>query len=149
MGIQLVARSALAAMAIGLTMGGCSTLQPDAHLAAFSTQLTGMNEVPPVATPATGRADAVLDKKTNLLRWKVSFTGMVGAVTAAHFHGPAAVGANAGVAVPIPGPIKSPLEGSATLTAVQTADLLAGKWYVNIHSVAHPGGEIRGQLILR
>jgi hypothetical protein len=41
------------------------------------------------------------------------------------------------------------MEGRATLTAAQAADLLAGKWYVNIRTAAHPGGEIRGQMILR
>jgi len=46
-------------------------------------------------------------------------------------------------------PMTSPMEGSATLTAAQAADLLAGKWYANIHTTVHPNGEIRGQMILR
>jgi hypothetical protein len=68
-----------------------------------------------------------------------------GAATAAHFHGPADPGKNAGVAVPIT-PNTSPLEGSTTLTDAQAADLQAGRWYVNVHTAANPGGEIRGQL---
>ncbi len=142
-------RTALAATVVALTIAGCSVLRPDAHLAAFSTQLTGMNEVPTVATPATGRVDAVLDKNTGLLRWKLSFAGLSGPATAGHFHGPAAIGANAPVALPFKTPVKSPLEGRATLTPSQATELLAGKWYVNIHTSAHPGGEIRGQMILR
>jgi hypothetical protein len=147
--IYLDRRTIVAGVALALTMAGCSSLRPDLHLAAFSTQMTGMNQVPPVKTLAGGRVDAVLDKNTRLLRWKLSYTGLSGPATAGHFHGPAAVGANAGVALPLGATLRSPMEGRATLTAAQAADLLAGKWYVNIHTAAHPGGEIRGQMILR
>ena len=141
--------SVLTTTAMAFAITGCSVLQPNAHLAAFSTQMTGLNQVPSVATPATGRVDAVLDKNNRLFRWKMSFTGLSGPATAGHFHGPAGIGANASIALPFKGPVKSPLEGRATLTPAQAADLLAGKWYVSIHTEAHPGGEIRGQMILR
>jgi hypothetical protein len=144
-----VLRTALAVMAAGLLMGGCSVLQPDANMAAFSTQMTGANEVPAVGTNGTGKIDAVLDKKTNLFRWKLSYTGLSGVARAGHFHGPAAIGANAGVAVSFGSVVTSPMEGQVTLTPAQAADLLAGKWYANIHTAANPGGEIRGQMILR
>ena len=75
------ARSVLVTTALTFAMTGCSVLQPDAHLAAFSTQMTGLNEVPPVVTPATGQVNAVLDKNTNLLRWQLSFTGLSGPAT--------------------------------------------------------------------
>lgn len=149
MPIHLAARTVLAATALLFALAGCSVLRPNAHLAAFSTQMTGSNQVPRVATAATGRADAVLNKETGLLRWKLSFTGLSGPATAGHFHGPAAIGTTGNIALAFKGAVKSPLEGRATLTAAQAADLLAGKWYVNIHTAAHPGGEIRGQLILR
>lgn len=149
MRFYLRARAVISTTAIVLAVAGCSVLQPDAHLAAFSTQMTGLNEVPSVATPATGRVDAVLDKNTRLFRWKLSFRGLSGPATGGHFHGPAAIGSNANIALAFKGPVQSPLEGRATLTPVQAADLLAGKWYANIHTAAHPGGEIRGQLILR
>lgn len=137
------------ALLVALTLAGCSVLKPDAHLAAFSTQMTGLNEVPRVASPATGRVDAVLNKNTLLFRWKLSFSNLSSVATAGHFHGPAAIGANAGIALPFKSPVTSPFEGRATLTPAQAADLLSGKWYANIHTVAHPGGEIRGQMILR
>ena len=58
----------------------------------------------------------------------------------------AEAGKNAGVAVPIPNVASSPVEGSATLTDAQAADLMAGKYYINVHTAANPGGEIRGQV---
>lgn len=143
------AHKRLTVTAVIVILSGCSTWQPDAHMAAFSTQMTGMNEVPPVDTPATGRVVAVLDKNTRLLRWKLSFTGLHGAATAGHFHGPAAIGSNAGIALTLHMPLTSAQEGRATLTPAQAAALLAGKWYANVHSSAYPNGEIRGQLILR
>jgi hypothetical protein len=123
---------------------------PDvAHLATFTTRLAGANMVPAVATPAMGKADAVLDTRTRVLRWKVSFSKLSGPVTMAHFHGPAAIGANAGVALGFAAPVSSPYEGRATLTVQQAADLLAGRWYINIHTARFPAGEIRGQMIER
>lgn len=126
--------------------------QSESSLAAFSTVMAGMNQVPPLPkslTAATGRVDAVLDKNTRLLRWKLSYRGLTGAAIAGHFHGPATVGASSGVALPFKGALTSPMDGQATLTPEQMTDLLAGRWYVNIHTLAFPGGEIRGQMILR
>ena len=45
--------------------------------------------------------------------------------------------------------MNSPITGTATLTPAQAADLAAGKWYVNLHTAANPGGEIRGQVPMR
>jgi hypothetical protein len=91
------------------------------------------------------------DQASKTIIWKVTFSGLTGAATAAHLHGPAAPGANATVIVTLTPrnmfPITSPLEGSATLTDQQAADLMAGKWYANIHTVNNPNGEIRGQLL--
>jgi len=131
------------------TLTGCGVLDRQPNLVTFTTQLRAANEVPPNVSPGTGSVDAVLDKNTNLLRWKVSFSGLTGAPTAAHFHGPAAIGANAGVALGWPAPIRSPMEGRATLTPAQAADLLAGRWYANIHTARNPGGEVRGQMTVR
>ena len=95
---------------------------------------------------ATGTADIDYDPATKKLSWKLSYSGLTGNATAAHFHGPAEAGKNAGVAVAIPNAGKSPAEGSATLTDAQASDLAAGKYYVNVHTQANPGGEIRGQV---
>ena len=92
-----------------------------------------------------GNAAVTYDTATKKVSWKLSYSGLTGAATAAHFHGPAEPGKNAGVAVPIPNQA-SGTEGSATLTDAQAADLLAGRYYVNIHTAANPAGEIRGQV---
>lgn len=128
---------------------GCGMMNPSSNLVALTTQLRAANEVPANASQGSGSVDAVLNKDTNLLRWKVNYTGLSGSATAGHFHGPAEVGANAGVVLPLPGVTSTPSEGSATLTAAQAADLMAGRWYANIHTAAHPGGEVRGQMTVR
>jgi hypothetical protein len=108
--------------------------------------LDGKSEVPPNTSAGKGTADIDYDAASKKLSWKLTYSGLSGPATAAHFHGPAAAGANAGVAVAIPNATTSPVEGSATLTDAQAADLTAGKYYVNIHTAANPGGEIRGQV---
>lgn len=140
--------SAIAVVAFA-AMTGCGMLNQPANMVALSTQLRSANQVPPNASTASGSVDAVFNKDTSLLRWKVNYTGLSGPATAAHFHGPAAIGANAGVVLGWAAPITSPMDGSATLTSAQAADLLAGRWYANIHTAAHPGGEIRGQMTVR
>lgn len=126
------------------SLGACSNMQAT-NIVALSASLTGAAEVPPTTTNATGMAEVTLNKDTRVLIWTVTFTGLTGPATAAHIHGPAAPGSNAGVVIPFTG-TASPMEGQATLTEAQIADLLAGKWYVNVHTAANKGGEIRGQL---
>ena len=135
--------------ALVVALSGCGTMTPTANMVALTTQLRSANEVPPVMTSGGGQVDAAFNKDTMQLRWKVSYSGLTGNATAGHFHGPAPVGANAGVALGWANPITSGMEGSATLTAAQAADLMAGKWYANIHTAAYPGGELRGQMTVR
>jgi hypothetical protein len=97
-------------------------------------------------TGAAGMIEATLSSSSNVLTWKITFSGLSGPVTAAHFHGPAMAGQNAAVVVPIGAPLVSPISGSTTLTPAQAADLTAGKWYVNLHTAANPSGEARGQV---
>jgi len=115
----------------------------------FKATLKGADEVPPNTTAGAGTLTATYDPTTKVLTWSGTYSGLTGAPTAAHFHGPAEAGKNAGVAVWIStkgSPFPSPFSGSATLTDAQAADLEAGHWYANIHTAANPGGEIRGQL---
>jgi hypothetical protein len=112
----------------------------------FSTKLTGASETPPNDSKGAGAAEATLDTKTRKLTWTVSYSGLSGPATMAHFHGPAPAGKAAPVAVPLTPPLASPVKGSATLTDTQIGDLRGGLWYVNVHTAKDPGGEIRGQL---
>jgi hypothetical protein len=111
----------------------------------FIFSLSGLEEVPPNASPATGQATVTFNKNTLELSWNISYQGLLGPITAAHFHGPAMPGQNAGVQVGI-GALPSPMIGAATLTPAQATQLQSGLWYVNIHSTVFPGGEIRGQV---
>ncbi|QAU45998.1 CHRD domain-containing protein [Bradyrhizobium guangzhouense] len=129
-----------------LALGAAVAFAGSASAEKLKATLDGKSEVPANASAGKGTADLDYDAATKKLSWKVSYSGLSGPATAAHFHGPAEVGKNAGVAVPIPGIANSPAEGSATLTDAQASDLLAGKLYVNIHTAANPGGEIRGQV---
>jgi len=86
------------------------------------------------------------DTESKALTWTITFDGLTGPATVAHFHGPAEAGKNAGVALLIGQKPTSPAKGSAMLTDAQAADLMAGRWYVNVHTAANGGGEIRGQV---
>jgi hypothetical protein len=132
------------AAAWGLSVSG-TVLAAD--ITAFGAKLSSASEVPVNASPGSGTLEASLDKQTRVLSWSVTYSGLTGPVKAGHFHGPAVAGANAGVALGFTGSVESPVKGSATLTAAQMDDLMSGKWYVNLHTAANPGGELRGQLM--
>src|SRR5215468_3104523 len=129
-----------------LALGAAIGFAGPACAEKFKVTLDGKAEVPPTTSSGTGTADLDYDAASKKLSWKISYSGLSGPATAAHFHGPAETGKNAGVAIAIPNAGSSPVEGSATLTDAQAADLTSGKYYVNVHTQANPGGEIRGQV---
>ena len=129
-----------------LALGAAIAFAGPAFAEKMKATLDGASEVPAGTSSGKGTADIDYDAATKKLTWKVTYSGLSGPATAAHFHGPAEAGKNAGVAVAIPNATSSPAEGSATLTDAQAADLAAGKYYVNVHTAANPGGEIRGQV---
>ena len=137
---MLKTKTLLATLAVGILFAG------PAFAEKFKATLDGKSETPPNTSAGTGTADIDWDAATKKLSWKLTYSGLSGPATAAHFHGPAEPGKNAGVAVAIPNATSSPVEGSATLTDAQASDLAAGKYYVNVHTAANPGGEIRGQV---
>lgn len=136
--------------------GGCAAVALVACLAAVSpakseiialkADLKGTNEVPPNTATGSGSVAITYDTASKRLSWKGTLSGLTAAPTAAHFHGPAEPGKNAGVQLAIPNPGTS-FEGSALLTDAQASELLGGRIYVNIHTAAHPGGEVRGQVV--
>jgi len=123
----------------GLAVSGCATPM------LFQSQLSGTQEVPPTASRGTGVMTAKLYPDTRSLDYKIEYTGLTGPATAAHIHGPAATGANAPVLVPFAS-AATPIAGASILTQDQVDALVAGKTYVNVHTAANPGGEIRGQI---
>jgi hypothetical protein len=117
---------------------------------SFKVPLTGSEQVPAVDTAGKGEARISYDPGTRVVSWSISYSGLSGPVTMAHFHGPAATGQNAGVQIWLSkqgSDAQSPIKGKATLTPEQAKDFSAGMWYVNVHTKAHPGGEIRGQVV--
>ena len=155
-------RPALLAVAFACTLGllACNTAPTSASTGSVATpavaapitisaRLSGNNEIPAVTSDAAGMLEGTLAPVSNVLTWKLTVSGLSGPATAAHFHGPATASQNAGVAVPINGSLTSPISGTTTLTASQVSELTAGRWYVNVHTAAHPTGEARGQITLR
>ena len=111
--------------------------------------LLGSKEVPANTSPARGYAYGLFDSATNQLSVYVPVTGLTGTFQASHIHSGAA-GTNGPVLFPatftnVDGNIVE-VEFDVTLTAAQATDLMAGNLYVNVHSSAFPGGEVRTQL---
>ncbi len=145
-------RTLLTPVSFLLVIGIFSIANPYAAYSATTTscsaELDGSEEVPPVDTEGSGSATLEFDPSNNNLTWSIEFSELSGPATAAHFHGPAAIGTNAGVQVNIGevSGLDSPMEGSAELTAEQASMLLDEELYINIHTAANQNGEIRGQV---
>ncbi|WP_118180881.1 CHRD domain-containing protein [Paraburkholderia phosphatilytica] len=119
-----------------------------ADTVALKADLEPSSEVPPRVSHGHGMLDATFDTSTKILQWSITYEDLSGPATMAHFHGPAPVGQNAKVQVPIErGALSSPIKGSAVLSDPQVTDLMAGQWYFNIHTAQNPTGEIRGQIL--
>jgi hypothetical protein len=115
----------------------------------ISGTASGAQEVPAVTTNATGTITGTYNAKENKLNYTINWSGLSGVASAAHFHGPAAAGISAGVLVPVDITTNGTTgTASGTVTVVDSIEnaLLDGKVYYNIHTVAHPTGEIRGQV---
>jgi hypothetical protein len=137
----LLVQAALAAGCLAFASGA------QAQTKMFHADATGAQEVPPIAGAGKGAGVFTLNPATKELSWNVTYSGLSSDATAAHIHGPAASGANAGVEINLgSGGTKSPISGKATLTDAQIADLQSGKTYLNIHTANNKGGEIRGQI---
>ena len=138
-----------------LTSAGCDKdndeINNDTDLYALSGTASGSQEVPAVSSSGSGTLNGAYDSKTNSLVYNVSWMGLTGAASAAHFHGPAMPGQNAGPVLHISisnSGFSGSSNGTATLTDEQERDLLSGKWYYNIHTPTYPDGEIRAQVVV-
>ncbi len=109
-------------------------------------------EVPVNNSTASGTMDVAYNKDSRVLTYTVSWSGLTDAPTMAHIHGIAARGANAGVVHDLTGSLEKAATGSFTNSVtidestIKEDSLLSGFYYINIHTAAHPGGEIRGQI---
>jgi hypothetical protein len=135
-----------------------SPLAAQSAIVTIASLLDPLNEVPPVtnAPGAMGTAAALLDTDTGQFGWVIGFEGLTGPAVAAHFH-EAPAGSNGPIVIslaPGPGVVFSDLGkdtgtfvGGSTLSAMDMNNLLAGMWYINIHTEINPGGEVRGQVL--
>ena len=143
-----------AASAVLIILGGCSQMGMGrgssgmaSGMETYRATLSAAQEVPPNASSGTRAPEVMVNPSTMDMTYRVTYSGLTGPATMGHIHGPAPAGQNAGVKVPFASVAQSPITGSGKLTADQYADLKAGRYYVNIHTAANPGGEIRGQLL--
>lgn len=136
-----IARAPLAAVLALVMFGGCASSIGNSQA---SVALSGGNEVPPVATAASGDARFTVDRDGRI-QGKLTTRGV--AATAAHIH-EAAAGSNGPVIIPLARTAENEwsLPPGARLSDAQFGSYRAGRLYVNVHSAAYPGGEIRGQL---
>jgi hypothetical protein len=118
-----------------------------ASLISLSVSIDGRqaNAGSGTGSPGMGSASMTLDDITKEFKWDINWSGLAGEVTGAHFHGPASPRQNAGIQLGID-ILSNSSTGIATLDRSQESDLLAGLWYINIHSTEVPAGEIRGQV---
>ena len=132
--------------ALALVGAIVSAVPAFAETVMMKATLEGAQQVPPVESMGKGTADITYDTTSRKLEWTVEYSGLGEEPAAGHIHGPAEKSANAGVLFPFDMGLQSPIKGSTTLTEAQAADLMAGKYYVNLHTPSHKGGEIRGQI---
>ncbi len=138
---------------MGLVLAVLTPSVSTAQVFHFSNTYKGSNEVPANNSTATGTITGTYDSASNVISYNITFSGLSANTTAAHFHGPAFPGSNATVQFAHPGFPVGVTSGSLnnasdTLTQAQEADLMAGKWYSNIHTSNFPGGEIRALIFL-
>ncbi len=93
----------------------------------------------------TGSVSGTYDDSTNLFSYNISWSDLTAGVTNIHFH-LGAPGVGGGVALSVPSFDNPLIVNDVLLTGTQETDLLAGNWYVNIHTGGFGGGEIRGQV---
>ena len=135
-------------LAILLSLGLGAEQQTEAAVTTFEVSLTGAAENPPVSSPGSAFARFTFDDVTRQLTYAVTVSGLSpNVVTAAHIHR-GAVGVNGPIVHFLSATGFTQVSGSITLSEADVADLRAGLFYANVHSVDHPGGFARGQMYL-
>ncbi len=137
----------IAIVAVAVLAIGVLTAAPTVGQVFFEAPIDGLQQVPPNASPGTGLGCLTLHTDGRLT-YNIVYSGLLFAEVAAHFHGPAPAGVNAGVQIGLPATPFSKTGTVGPLTGAQQADLLNNLWYINIHTLNLLGGELRGQIIL-
>jgi len=133
-----------AALTLVLTMSVSVASAESQRALAVRIDLSGANEVPPADPDATGTAIIVVVPAIDMVCWKLDWENVDGTVVAAHIHGPAVAGVNAGILVPL---TVDPAKGCTTDSDADAIAANPSNYYVNVHSAPNfPGGAIRGQL---
>ena len=114
---------------------------------AMKAKLAGRNEVPIVRTSSKGEGKFWVDTQNNTLYYDISYRRLSSDETGAHIHGFALPGVEADVLHPLP--LGESKTGSWNYTEDMEEKILEGQTYVNIHSEMFPGGEIRGQILIK
>jgi hypothetical protein len=130
-------------IALALPVILCLASSTLAATVTFRAELKGANVVPANQQPGRGILTATYDTVSRRLTWTGTYSGLSKKITGIHFHSPARPNESAGVVLSI----ERVSRGAATLSDAQAADLIAGYWYVDIHTRAYPRGEIRGQVM--
>lgn len=141
----LVAIAVALIVAVGATPAHAAVHKFQANL--DEAQAAGTCPINPAPPNGGGQAFVTFNDVTNELAWSVTFQNLSGNATSAHFHrDPDSI-----IRVDMSSDLTSPMQGSTTLSGGQKAametELLAGQWYINIHTAACGGGEIRGQVL--
>ena len=133
-----------------LLAAGCSFYLGGPRVAKtdFRATLSGASEVPPTDSRAWGYFEAVYRPSTKVLEYRLNLVGLSSPITMGYLQGPAGRDENAPQVAPINIPIYDyTIWDGVTLTEQQAAEVLAGRWFVNVLTVNHPGGEVRGQIL--
>ena len=127
------------AAAVALARPGMSPM-------SFKANLDTRQEVPKESGASMRASGSFTATVTGTkLTWKLTFDHLTGSAIAAHVHS-GKKGAAGPVIVALCGPCKSPVSGTAKVTAAVIKALESGNTYVNVHTAKNPGGEIRGQV---
>lgn len=144
------ARLALLGLAAGLALFGAERVSAQANAAAprvFLALASGSQETPSVDTPATAFGRFILFPDRNLLFYEIRMSGLKAAFTAMHLHR-GVLGQPGGVVYPLAAPVGDTSIGVVDFKPEDLATLMNQGFYLNIHSQAHPGGEMRSQVMV-
>ena len=109
----------------------------------FSAVLAGAEEVPSNDSAASAVGSLVLGPARDQVKFRLKISGVT--PTAAHIHR-GIVGVNGSIVYPL-APVGEVIEGIQAITKSDVDDLTRRQWYFNVHSMAHPMGEMRGQIV--